>query len=361
MAGKEFTAPRDGICYVCGQPYVKGDPISWPRTGPNAGKGCYQHPTCQDASSVVPVGRDATILDDLAKVLGERLGPQPGIIDETAVRAIVAEAVRDSARVVRIERPTVPPVTLTQAHRQAAALAYWLGRGKHVHLYGAPGAGKSHVVRQVAEALGRTFYVESLAPTDTRSILIGYKSATTGEYFAPPFRQAVEHGGVVALEEADNTASALLVTLNVLLANGTATFPDGPVKVHPDFVCVILTNTNGRGGDVLYPERRPIDTAFLNRFIPIAWEYDTDLERGLALERNPDAGPWVSYCQALRTWALANRKRLVVSYRQTLTLAETLADPHCPLSAAEVVTAVLFGNADGDLRREADAAVPVPA
>jgi len=382
-----FPARYKGTCATCHNPINVGDLITWSRRH----RGRVWHGTCAD-----PTGEGTPTPSPTPKVepeskpdapeapertpaapgsidalidarIDERLaGFEPSAaIDETKVRAIAAEALDSRVRTaidksrlvtIKVERKDAPDVEVTGAHVQMPDLLYWLGKGKHVILTGAPGAGKSHAVVQAAEALGRGVYVESLAPTDTRSLLIGFKGPD-GAYHRTRFRDAVEHGGVLVLEEGDNTASSLLVTLNVLLANGHISFPDTSIKVHADFVCAVLMNTSGRGGDVLYPERRPIDVAFLNRFVVIEWKTDNELERRIALAYNPDAGRFIEWCQSLRTWARDNRKRLLVTPRQTFTFCEALADGR-PLSS--LVDQVILCTADPDLRREALAAFPVP-
>jgi cobaltochelatase CobS len=74
-----------------------------------------------------------------------------------------------------------------------------------------------------------------------------------------------------------------LLAFNAALANGVAAFPDGSIKRHPETVIIAAANTWGFGGDANYIGRAKLDAAFLDRFVTLAWGYDEDLERTIAL------------------------------------------------------------------------------
>ena len=56
-----------------------------------------------------------------------------------------------------------------------------------------------------------------------------------------------------------------------------------------------LATLAGRGGSRNHAERRALDSATLDRFKHIAWEYDWTLVRKITLAINPDAGSWVDW------------------------------------------------------------------
>ena len=171
------------------------------------------------------------------------------------------------------------------------------GHRMNIWLHGPAGSGKSTGAKICADVLGLPFYYFSLNPQTPESRVLGYNDAT-GKYITTAFRQAFEHGGVCCIDEADNGHGALLNTLNAILENGIGSFPDNSaVPRHKDFVCVVTANTIGRGGDINYPERRAVGTAFIDRFVFVNWGYDWAMVRsivgGIIGDKTDDFMTWV--------------------------------------------------------------------
>lgn len=274
-------------------------------------------------------------------------------------RFIVDEALRDfrpasgqtvnKATTVIVKRAgSETNTTLGLVHKYLPRVINMLGNtNRHMYLWGPPGSGKSTAVRQAAEALKFEYYYRSLAPSDTPSKLEGFLDVT-GTYRDTSFRRLVEHGGVVCLEEVDNASSSLLVVLNNTLENGHASFPDGMVKVHSDFRLVCCANTSGRGGDVLFPERRPLDAAFLDRFYVMNWPYDHDLEANIVYGKHGKSLlPWIEWVWNIRKWAQETKRRLIVSPRASIAGAEAIAAGE---SIEDVADAVVWRGCAKDIK-----------
>lgn len=151
---------------------------------------------------------------------------------------------------------------------------------ENVFLTGPAGAGKNHICKQVADALGLDFYFSNAVTQEFKltGFIDGY-----GKYHTTEFRQAFENGGLFMLDEMDASMPEVLVALNSALANGYFNFPDvGKIYAHENFYCVAAGNTFGTGADAEYTGRFQLDAASLNRFFLIPIDYDTNIEKTLA-------------------------------------------------------------------------------
>jgi cobaltochelatase CobS len=240
-------------------------------------------------------GSEAT---QLAAVLQSIL-TRPVGIDAEAVRTIVAEALKnvDLTPSVTINFPDRETIVLEEiTHKLFPKLLRKLQIRKHTIIVGGAGAGKTHATEQAARALGLTFYPMTAATFSHE--LVGYRDATR-EYARTPFREGYEHGGIVLIDEADASSADCLLVLNAMLANGFGAFPDGRVKAHPDFICVLCTNTDGSGATMQYSGRARLDGAFLDRFMVQKWEVDPAIEKASA-RGNIE---WLAAVRAVRAYA----------------------------------------------------------
>jgi cobaltochelatase CobS len=215
-------------------------------------------------------------------------------------------------KVLRIERPDLTHVEVEGKHDAFEDLLVVVGQRDHVMLVGPAGTGKTSGAKDVAAALGLAWSYWASNPRVTASALMGFMDAN-GNYVRTQFREAYEHGGVFILDEVDNAAPDLLTALNGAIENGTASFPDGLVERHPDFVVVATANTYGKGADRIYSGRQQLDGATLDRFIVLDWGYDLTLERRLA-----PCDDWTDYVQAVRQVVEEQTIREVVSMRAAI-------------------------------------------
>lgn len=287
----------------------------------------------------------AALAGALAEVVGMG-GATVAPLDEARVIDLIkAHANAPIVHQVVVTRPDAPDVKIDNAHHMLAMVLRWIKRGTHTALVGPAGTGKTHLARQVAEALGRPFYFTGAL--DSPYKLSGFIDAQ-GRFVSTAFRKAYELGGVFLLDEVDASVPGVLLTLNAALANGHADFPDGIIQMHPDFVCLIAANTYGRGADRQYVGRNQLDGATLDRFAFLTLDYDEDLERRLT---NNDA--WHRRVVALRRAVRETKTRMIVSMRASLEGAKALADGDLQ---SDVENALIWKGIDADSRSKVEGA-----
>jgi hypothetical protein len=162
---------------------------------------------------------------------------------------------------------------------------------EEIFLFGPTGCGKSHVCKQLADALGLDFYFVSctagMSEGQLNGRLLPIGDAGTYEYVMGEFVKAYENGGVFLLDEMDAADGNVLLAINAALANGRMPVPNRPDKPyatrHADFVCVAAANTVGLGASRMYSGRNRLDGATLDRFAmgTIMMDYDEEVERQL--------------------------------------------------------------------------------
>lgn len=156
------------------------------------------------------------------------------------------------------------------------------GKTINAFLYGSPGAGKSHVARQVADALGVDFTSHVCNPADTASKVTGFLNKANGDYAAGICYEWFKNGGVLFVDELCNADASFPVSLNSLVENDYFTFPNGEtVERHPDTFLIVADNTNGTGSKDGF-QRRTLDASTRSRFYFIKFEYDEQLEGELS-------------------------------------------------------------------------------
>ena len=105
-------------------------------------------------------------------------------------------------------------------------------------------------------------------------------------------------------DEMDAGNANVLATLNALLSQPIAAFPDGMIPRHDAFVFIAAGNTTGAGADMKFVGRNQLDGATLDRFVFVFWEIDEDFELFVAGE---DQQEWTRYVQKCRRAAAGLR------------------------------------------------------
>jgi cobaltochelatase CobS len=193
----------------------------------------------------------------------------------------------------------------------------------------------------VAEAMGLAFYERSMGMATSEWDLLGFRNAD-GDYVPGLLREPYENGGVLMLDEIDNSNPSVLTTLNSALESGMCTFPDGAVARHPDFICIAGGNTYGTGPDRMYCGRTQLDAATLDRFANLDWDYDEEAELDWA---GRDQIAWTRYVQTVRRHAMENSMRVVVGPRASIKGAVAL---RAGIDPAIVVKSFLWKGMSGD-------------
>jgi len=183
----------------------------------------------------------------------------------------------------------------------------WLLSGEHIYLVGPAGTGKTHLGKQLATALELPFL--PMPQALTKYELSGYLDGS-GIYRGTIFRQAVEHGGLLVMDEIDINGASAVAFANSVMANGYCAFPDKTIEAHPNLKIMACANTFGRGATQDYVGRNPLDAATLDRFAYLEADYDEDMERMLFGNT-----PWVQYIHQVRKATETLKLRHIVSMR----------------------------------------------
>lgn len=266
-------------------------------------------------------------------------------IDDLIPKLVAEQIKKQSPTTIVIKKPGAKRLKkLGLQHKQMPILLEYIGARCNVYLVGPAGSGKSRAAKEVADALQLKFFSESVSQQSPVSLLKGYMDAK-GNYVSTSFRRAFEKGGIFLLDEMDAGNANVITALNSAVSldvGQIASFPDGMIKKHKDFICIAAANTIGRGGDREYVGRNPLDAASLDRFIFIEWEYDEVLERAICTARGYDQ-KWVDHVQACRKAAGTLKIRLVISPRASFFGGALLAVGR---DWDEVEDAVIFKGVD---------------
>lgn len=152
------------------------------------------------------------------------------------------------------------------------------GHKLNIWLKGPAGSGKTTAAKHLAKALELPFQFNGAIATEFD--LMGYKDAH-GTYHTTAFREIFEKGGVYLFDEVDSSMPKAVLAFNAALANGVCRFPDGMIERHKDCLVLAGANTMGDGATNDYARQKQ-DKAFLDRFVPMEWPLDENLETALA-------------------------------------------------------------------------------
>lgn len=259
---------------------------------------------------------DATAVGLLRDLLlgGVKLG-----VDENQVRAIVQDAIAGVApRVIEVRQQDHEPVRIDGlVHPEfERALHYLLqvgpnGYQTNVLLVGPAGCGKSHLIKQLAKAIGVDHTIMSGTAGATEGDLIGRLLPGDGgkfEYSPSKFVTLYERGNsLLAFDEIDGFDPNMLMLANMPLANGSMYVHlrrDNPEVTRGEKVYFMATaNTFGTGANPVYVGRNPMDEATRDRFVFITVDYDKRLEESIA------AAGGLTAAEAAGIWELRDRCR----------------------------------------------------
>lgn len=188
--------------------------------------------------------------------------------------------------------------------------------GENVYLYGPAGSGKNTICAQVAKALNLEFYYQNTLVT--KFDISGYKNAQ-GEFEETAAYKAMKNGGLLMLDELDNSQAEAIIALNAALANGYYTFGNGEqVKLHKNFRCMAAGNTNGQGATEEYCGRFAMDESSRDRFAFIQIDYNSEIEKSLS-KGHTDI---LEFVHDLRNACKSLQIKLIAGYRAIGKLAK---------------------------------------
>lgn len=215
---------------------------------------------------------------------------------ENTKRRVVDEIVREATKRVKVEdaRPRVIQIYNNGSlekelgkelyHEKFETIYRLIRAGLPVMLIGPTGSGKSLCAGQVAKALDMPMYYTNNASEEYK--LLGFTDAH-GKYKETQFYKAFKNGGLFFLDEIDNSHPSALLSLNSAIGatnNGGIymAFEDGEyTEAHPNFRIIAAANTWGNGANRMYCGRSELDSASLDRFIQVYFDYDPKIEKAV--------------------------------------------------------------------------------
>ena len=177
-----------------------------------------------------------------------------------------------------------------------------------VYLVGEAGTGKNYTLEQIAWDCGYDFYYTNSVQQEYK--LTGFIDAG-GKYHETEFYKAFKNGGIFFLDEIDASIPEVLVLLNAAIANKYFEFPNGRIEAHKNFRVVAAGNTVGSGADEMYTGRMVLDSATLDRFAIIEFDYDINVEMAIS-NNNKEL---VEFIEGIRKQSKQNGIRATFSYR----------------------------------------------
>ncbi|MES2704810.1 MAG: hypothetical protein V4649_19375 [Bacteroidota bacterium] len=274
-----------------------------------------------------PANEENKAAQDLAAIIRDIAG---GAVNEERVREIVAaELAKHNGQTSTTVTFTPNSVTVTAngarhdhptyaALKQLAQCRNRAGHRFNIWLAGPAGSGKTTAATTLGADLGLEF--RGCGALDSDFKLHGYEDVSHN-YKETPFYLAYKFGGVFLWDEIDGSHESALLGLNAALANGFHVFPNGElVTRHADFVMIAAANTWGAGATFEYVGRIKQDAAAMDRFKPLAWDYDTAFEIA-----NSGNEAWARKVIRWRERVMSAGIKHVVSPRATFDGADLLA------------------------------------
>jgi len=268
----------------------------------------------ESAPAPTPTPAPSGSIEDAIKALVASTATPASIDEAKVVELIEKHSLAPREVTVTVERKGADPVKVEGCHRDFPTVLSFIAAGVNVAAVGPAGSGKSTIFEQAAESLGLDYYFQGAVQQEHK--VLGYMDAN-GQYHRTQFRDAYENGGLFVFEEFDGSSARALLAINNAVAGSWCDFPDGKVRRHDSFVCVMAGNTYGTGASRQYVGRQQLDDATLDRFAFLEIDYDETLERSVACSIWEEASDWVSEVQGFRAKVKANNIRHIVSPRAT--------------------------------------------
>lgn len=210
----------------------------------------------------------------------------------------------------------------------------------NVALVGKAGSGKTHIAKQVAEALKMDFTSVSLTAGTSEGQLTGWllPIGDNGKFsfVSSQFVELYEKGNsVILLDEMDAADPNMMLIINTALANGGFHCPqrhENPyIKRGENVILIGSMNTYGNGADLQYCGRNELDSATLDRFVLLEMDYDIDLEKKLV----PNADPLKEWAVNIRKNITKNKLERILSTRKLQALNSLMLNSDFTMSDVE--------------------------
>ena len=273
-------------------------------------------------------------------ILSERIDDVRLSIDNATPRVVSIDVTANGVTVGHVEG---------SPHMKFDRILKSMARRKNTWMCGPTGSGKTTAAQMAAKALSMEYTEVACGPETDQYELFGHITPD-GRYIEGKIRKVFEFGGILMLDEIDNSNPSALVSMNTALSNGGAMFPDGYVNKHPDFVCIAGANTWGNGADRQYVGRTEIDAATISRFKFLDFDYDETAERDWA---GHDQKLWVDFVLKVRHAAFDRGLEVIVSPRASINGASELRDGDDFLIIADEYVWNPMSQSDKDMLKSA--------
>ena len=210
------------------------------------------------------------------------------------------------------------------------------------YLYGPAGTGKTTAAEHIAEALGLKFY---FTPSVFEKFdLTGFVDGN-GTLIDTPFVQAFLNGGLFLFDEWDVSDPQAIKFFNMALSQRMFVIPKyGIVRAHRDFKIIAAGNTRGTGATSNYPTALTQDASCRNRFIPIYYDYNREIENMIA----EDDGELIEFVHDLRNAIKESGLDTVISYRNIINCKRMQKMPYYSTNEALIIKRCFAGDFDAD-------------
>jgi hypothetical protein len=252
-------------------------------------------------------------------------------------RSLEIDFSKKSTKPVEATKTTASATTGVR-HAKYAQIKTCIESDIPVYLVGEAGTGKNFTLQEIADDLGMDFYFTNSVQQEYK--ITGFIDAG-GVYHETEFYKAFTKGGLFFLDEIDASIPEVLVLLNAAIANRYFEFPNGRVDAHPDFRVVAAGNTVGSGANDLYTGRLVLDSATLDRFVIIEFDYDKNIELSISGGNEP----LVNFIRGLRRYSKENGVRATFSYRCIITVTKL---EKAGLDLQDIMSIAIFKGLDKD-------------
>jgi hypothetical protein len=327
---KAFALPSV-LCYSCGREIKQGD-LNW-TFNPHK-SAMFKHRNC--------------LLNENQFKQSLDLPKTPEPIEDTHIEEINLVENDDSPT-----EDITDLITTSGKHKMTSLIKTVFAMREYPFLFGAPGAGKTHLMLTIASDMKLDFVNISCANDMFKSELLGSVSPVSGNFYATSFYNAWENGGLILLDEVGLASGAFLNVLNAGLAQREIRFPNGKrVRMNDHCFISFADNSALYGNDPMFPERQDAGQAFRDRITYIKFEYDEELERRIIADRfggrMNQAVRWHRCVLALRAEIASLDVPVFVSPRFAYAAAKAFTHG---LSYDEIIEMYLMRGLNGDIHR----------
>lgn len=305
-----------------------------------------------------PAGDVAAAAAALAAALAATQSKSAPMDEARVIELIAQHAPRPEPREIRVTVGDGPTRTTARQHYKFPLLLACVAARVPAFLVGPAGTGKTTAAHAAATACELAFSAISVGPMTSKSDFYGMRDAA-GKYHQTDLVRLASTGGVFLFDEFDAGHAGVLTLLNMLLANGHFSTPDGLTEKNPNFAPVMALNTYGTGASRQYVGRMQLDAATLDRGAFIDWPLDEGLEASflgidekspafdLAAGHIPAPDRWLETVRAFRAACEKHKLQVVTSPRAALTGCKLAA---CGVGEMHLREMLLFRGMDADAR-----------